>query len=381
MYRVLWAVLVLSGCAPVLHTRHRTIASYVSEQPCGQGPYIFEVKAEGARWEEGMALTLYSPHDVHFQWEASVDGRVVDTGALGRFRMVPDETGLGFVNVANGVDNERCIRVVPLVDEVASGPSARVSDAPPSQAMVRTSVAEQLALVPDRDPPPDSIHSWLIDTGRGKLSVNQIQLTNRDPNAKAIAPGAKIRIELWSLTPNHLDGVHFQLIHWSRAPRSEEAFVAWLQEKQKRQSERFARQRPRVAKRAARRVGKKPKRVVPTRKVTGVTAPLDVVAKPVQPGKPPMPVPEVKGIAPFLGATWTPGYWQWHDAQWVWISGWWSGQKPTLPERVPPTPASEVSVAIERPPNASAVYISGHWSIDIHGVTWVDGRWHVRVTP
>ena len=172
MYRVLWAVLVLSGCAPVLHTRHRTIASYVSEQPCGQGPYVFEVEAEGARWEEGMALTLYSPHDVHFQWEASVDGRVVDTGALGRFRMVPDETGLEFVNVANGVDNERCIRAVPIVDEVASGPNVRESDAPPSQDTVGTSVASQPALVPDRDPPPDSINSWLIDTGRGKLSVN-----------------------------------------------------------------------------------------------------------------------------------------------------------------------------------------------------------------
>jgi hypothetical protein len=51
---------------------------------------------------------------------------------------------------------------------------------------------------------------------------------------------------------------------------------------------------------------------------------------PVQPvvieAQPPAPIEEVRPAAPFEGAVWIPGYWQWNGVRHVWVAGRWSPQ-------------------------------------------------------
>lgn len=38
---------------------------------------------------------------------------------------------------------------------------------------------------------------------------------------------------------------------------------------------------------------------------------------------PPLPQAEVMGVAPFAGAVWAPGYWNWVGGKHVWVAGRW----------------------------------------------------------
>jgi hypothetical protein len=42
---------------------------------------------------------------------------------------------------------------------------------------------------------------------------------------------------------------------------------------------------------------------------------------------PPEPIVEVRPAAPFAGAVWLPGYWQWHGHHHMWIGGRWSAPR------------------------------------------------------
>ena len=221
-------------------------------------------------------------------------------------------------------------------------------------------------------------------------AITPLTFANRNPDVHAVKKGAVVRFVLWSMQPNDLDNVRFVLKHWTLAPRSDDAFVAWIHEKQARQAERWTRQQPRRAKRSQRRAKRsqrrakrqaakppRPVRTTPTVQPSAVA--VAVTPAPIDPGPPPSPVPETSGAAPFAGAVWTPGYWHWHEPQWIWISGWWSGQPPRVPTILPPAPKSTVRIEHRTKPEQPAVFIRGHWSVGINGVRWIEGRWHLRV--
>ena len=46
------------------------------------------------------------------------------------------------------------------------------------------------------------------------------------------------------------------------------------------------------------------------------------------PVAPPAPVVELRGVPPFVGAAWIPGYWTWHGSHHVWVGGQWSAPMP-----------------------------------------------------
>jgi hypothetical protein len=387
-----WILLALglaSGCAPILHTHHHTLQSFESTRPCGQGPFVFEVEGTGARWSEGVHFNVYSPHDVTFQWEATLEGQVINSGTLGSRRLVPDADEMSFKNIADGVDNAHCLRTDPIPVQVVTAPTPKPSMAttPPEQTAMSTGPL----LKPNEEIPPLNIGPWLTKTGRGWLFIQPVTLENRDPALRALADGATIRIVLWSIAPNDLRDVRFFVEHWSRAPRSDENYVAWLDKKQARIDARWERQRlrvsehrPRRAKRSQRRIKRakkrrpiqrpvSPKPTVATETIQSAPAPV------VAPGRPPYPVPEVVGDAPYIGATWTPGYWHWHQTQWLWIAGWWSGQERVVPQTVPPAPIPPQTTVQAVQPTAPAVYIRGHWSLGVNGMRWIHGGWHLEI--
>ncbi|HZR77678.1 MAG TPA: hypothetical protein VFA58_00625 [Chthoniobacterales bacterium] len=61
---------------------------------------------------------------------------------------------------------------------------------------------------------------------------------------------------------------------------------------------------------------------------------------------------EAQTVAPGPGYTWTPGYWRWNGATYMWVSGSWS-----------------------RPPRTAAVWVPGHWVHRPRGWVWVPGHW------
>jgi len=68
---------------------------------------------------------------------------------------------------------------------------------------------------------------------------------------------------------------------------------------------------------------------------------------------PPAPRVEAVPALPVAGYyVWTPGYWRWDGARYVWIPG--------------------IYVA---PPHAGAVWVPGHWVAGRRGWVWAGGHW------
>ena len=66
---------------------------------------------------------------------------------------------------------------------------------------------------------------------------------------------------------------------------------------------------------------------------------------------PPAPLVEARPVAPFAGAIWIPGYWQWNGYRHVWVAGRWSA------------------------PRAGWHWQPHHWRRTPHGWIWVRGHW------
>ena len=69
-------------------------------------------------------------------------------------------------------------------------------------------------------------------------------------------------------------------------------------------------------------------------RVSAPAAPTVVYQPPPEPAQPieveaapPAPIAEVQPAAPFGGAVWIPGYWQWNGHHHVWVGGHWSAPR------------------------------------------------------
>jgi hypothetical protein len=67
---------------------------------------------------------------------------------------------------------------------------------------------------------------------------------------------------------------------------------------------------------------------------------------------PPVPIVEVRGVAPGPGFVWIDGFYRWDAGRYMWMAGRW-----------------------ERPPRAHARWVRGQWHHSRHGWYWVDGHW------
>jgi hypothetical protein len=85
---------------------------------------------------------------------------------------------------------------------------------------------------------------------------------------------------------------------------------------------------------------------------TGAPTGAVVTREIVVPQAPPTIRIEAQSNAPGPGYIWTPGYWPWNGATYVWVSGSWV-----------------------RPPRTTAVWVPGHWVSRGAGWVWVPGHW------
>lgn len=67
---------------------------------------------------------------------------------------------------------------------------------------------------------------------------------------------------------------------------------------------------------------------------------------------PPAPIVEVAPAVPALGYVWTPGYWNWNGARYIWIRG-----------------------AYALPPRVGAAFVPGRWVARPRGWAFVRGHW------
>ncbi len=70
------------------------------------------------------------------------------------------------------------------------------------------------------------------------------------------------------------------------------------------------------------------------------------------PDTPPQPKRQLAGAPPNPGDVWAPGFWSYHDAQWVWMPGEW-----------------------RYAPQSGRTWVSGHWDRSDRGWVWTSGHW------
>jgi hypothetical protein len=68
--------------------------------------------------------------------------------------------------------------------------------------------------------------------------------------------------------------------------------------------------------------------------------------------EPPVPIVEVRAVAPGPGYVWIEGYHRWDGGGYVWVRGHW-----------------------EVPPRPRLVWVPGHWQRESRGWYFVEGRW------
>lgn len=401
---------------------------YRASTPCGQGPYVFEVDATGAKYGEDVELLVATPRKVAFEARTTITGDAPRTASG-----VYDGTG-----IASGMpDNARCVADAKERLAIARGTGSGDPGVPGGTTVITG----------EPPPPPTTTTAELVlETESFEASATIVHL--RVPRA------GRVRFELWSIAPNDLIDVRFGVgrIVW-RPNVSEAAYELYLTAEQERY-EAEARRAPVVV---ATRPQPKPV-VVDTREADRrrqIAAALEedrrekrrrfceahhddrdcwgaggyrmhahleqkkleraaYCAKAPEDarcwtdeewrkrriawderastartesrpdGPPPGPKDDPQSPKPSTNATWRPGYWHWVEGQWVWLAGMWrvpeediaAEQTATAPSAPPAQPEPEPPPP--PPPVTTAVWIPGSWQWDGARWIWIAGAYQLR---
>lgn len=423
------------GCGPYMNRETIDVLAYQAPERCGQGPYEIVVPAGGSRWGEGIEIVAYSPRGIAGHYEVSAGDEVVESGTFDR-REVPRLTSIGggeeynLQAVDEPVDNARCL--APDAERaIAEG--ATVGELTSSSGPIATSGGEGTGgSVTDTASGLElSSVSWsgelMLSTydmrtrGLGRVRIGSASWTPRDPEHDATPPlaaGTPIRIRLWSNLPNDLEGVFFVIAHGVNRPSvpDDQWIVHLREEREAREREAEAQhqaaqrradewaahcdahhedeqcwgpggydgavERQRRAEADAPRIARE--REEEARRIAARQAQQAAHAEPPPPpaepeGPPPPPRAEARPPQPSVHATWTPGYWRWHAARWVWIGGSWDVPPEDLEReqtvqapQAPPPPRVEATPAAPAP---QMVWVPGYWQWDGARFVWIAGRW------
>lgn len=418
------------GCGPYMQRDTVNVLAFQSPERCGQGPYDIVVPARGARWGEGISVIAYSPRAIAGRYEIREGDEVIQEGSFQR-REVPTLAALGgggdeyTMSVEDEpADNARCLApdAEGAIGEGAleGTPSAPVatSGGEVTGSTDTVTASLELSAVPWTGP-YELGRRQMRDRGVGIVRIGSASWSQDDPEdaTPPIAEGTPLRIRLWSNLPNDLEGVTFVVAQTIQQPSvPDEQWVAYLREQRealqreadaraeesrRRSAEwhahcqahhedeqcwgpggydgaverqrraqldapRRAREREEEARRIAREVAALP--------------PAPPPPPPAEPeGPPPPPRAEARPPQPSAHATWTPGYWRWHAARWVWVGGSWDVPAEDLERHetvqapaAPPPPQVETAPA---PPAPEMVWVPGYWQWDGARFVWIAGRW------
>lgn len=319
-------------------------------QQCGQGPYRMVVDAAGAKHSEGISVSICTTHE----FKGSVS--YLTPGDYAK----ANESGFGR---SQDKHHDKCrVDGVALVTPVASGSSG----SKPAAAGGRKSDPAAAAA-----PRAVELHGEIVATTMQRCPSGQheISLVNTDTIGSAdgetpVWGKGRVVIEIWSELPNDLSGVSF-VVRQRGVPdhvaqhvwkEYREAHDAWW----KLYDDALARSRAQGHK-------------------------WTTYEQPKATKQPPAARAEVSPPKPSPNAAWIPGYWSDSDG-WVWSAGFWRVPKedieqektveapaPPPVQKVEPAPQPEVAYYTAR----KAVWTPGYWMWNGAGYVWIAGSWRI----
>lgn len=181
-------------------------AWYRSPSICGQGPYELEIPVGNARWGEEFELRLATPRRV--QLHAVI---VADQVEVEKVASTFDRTG----RVDGEADNHRCVAdVQERLAASRGGPGGGTTTVPVTPVVPIPTPA------PAPEPPaPSGTGQLELDTGLVPPSIEVVRFGWGERGQRA----GRIRIRLWSIDPNDLEGVLFGVARVEWRPNVPEA--------------------------------------------------------------------------------------------------------------------------------------------------------------
>lgn len=395
------------GCGPSISREVHDARAFRTSERCTQGPLEFTTRAEGARWGEGIELVACTPRAIHGRYEVSMGEARVRSGEYGRIMHHREDRtaqgghveSVGVSRSTDAPDNARCVASDAELSQVATtsggeavapsaaaaGPATAAADSPAAPTVELHEVTS----------PGASVDSYsLCDApGLSQVDIADVEIDSVDANAE-------LRVRIWSLEPNDLEGVFFVLRRFVMRPSVSDAeWQAHLDEEQ-REREQQAREAQAEADEYQRHCAAhhededcwgeggydaREAREERARREWVARGSPRPAAEPVRrdpSGPPPAALAEERPPAPSANADWVPGYWNWSGTAWGWLAGRWrvpdtdiTAGLTTHAPTAPPAPRTDD----DQPPSPApgAVWCNGHWQWAGAAFVWVKGSWQL----
>jgi hypothetical protein len=313
---------------------------FTPPQQCGQGPYRFVVDTLSSKFQEGLEVTICTPNGFKGSFSYAAPQRS------------KEEKGFGEDTTAN----QKCradATVIATAGSSSGGGSGKASGKPgKASATAAKPIVTELkgeVIATGEECPKGLSRVTVID--HDYLTYNQATIETAPP-----LPRGQVVLELWSELPNDLRGA--MILVQQRGTRAgftaddwkayRAAYDTWSAQHDEKLAE-------------SRAQGHKWTTVEPVKATK----------------QPPPPRAEVPTPKPSPNAAWIPGYWS--DDEWS--AGFWRVPKEDIEQEKtveaptpPPAPRVEVApvVAVRK-----AVWTPGYWMWNGAGYIWIAGSWRI----
>ncbi len=218
----------LVACGPTLRPKAARVRAYSSTRACSQGPFIVDLPATGARWGEQIVVQVWTRHAIAGRYDVTVGKEVILRGRFGpghhRYQTTNAErsTFNWQYTTPKGPDNARCIAAAgtratastPTAgNDTGGGGSNTAPKAPvPRSGVTPRATPGQVLLFKPLSTTEYTDHRAirhsflrhdLLNLDLGRVSTPRYPSCNPS-RRNEIAKGARIRIRLWSETPNDM---------------------------------------------------------------------------------------------------------------------------------------------------------------------------------
>jgi len=243
-----------AACGPTLRSRPGKVYAYRSTRACSQGPFVIDLPASGARWGEHIVIQAWSNRVIQGRYDVSVGGQVVTRGTFGksyhRYEPATQQQSIpGWrLHSAEAPDNRRCVAAAGTQPTAAAsppgsgnatetaprkpGPAPRATSAPPARKVILFKPLSAAEHQTRRYQRRSYLRYDLLDLDLGKVEIPEYPYC-RPSRKNEIAKKTRIRIRLWSETPNDMEGAWFEVRQNIYTPSVSEAkFIAHLNAEQ-----------------------------------------------------------------------------------------------------------------------------------------------------
>lgn len=222
----LFTTLVLFSCSPYL--RESTVRSefYQLNRRCSQGPFVLKTVLTGNRWGENSYLTIYTKRDVKLNYEIQSEafvrkGSIGDTQLNGFCLTKPEKSQNG---PENGGTKDNSENPPPPTNPV----TGTVPSNPVTDLLIKIS-SNPLLSNPQRTWYDNDLKK-LRNYRKYQINIFSNRIEDLDTKT-AFKKGIEVKVILWSVAPNDLDGAVFEWVHVRYTPSDEKKWIAELERK------------------------------------------------------------------------------------------------------------------------------------------------------